>query len=94
MELCIEITYPGDLPTEDELAVRSDVEEWLLENDVGEVVDTAAAAGRMQIFIEVTDEDKRQAVKRIREFLDNEGITERASVREIVPETQLYDEDV
>lgn len=94
MELCIEITYPGELPTEDELAVRTDVEVWLLENDVGEVTDTAAAAGRMQIFIEVTDDDARQAVQKIRAFLDGEGITDRASVRQIVPETQLYDEDV
>lgn len=84
MEIHIEIQLDGeDTPSPEDLEIRSQLEDWIVANEIGEVTDVGATSGRMDIFLEV-DEGARQAVNELREYLEETGLAERVSVREVV----------
>jgi hypothetical protein len=68
----------GDFPTDDELGQRQALAEAIAERDLGEVVDTAATDGAMDVYVEV--EDVTRATAGIAAIAEEMGLGARTQI--------------
>lgn len=68
-----------DMPTAEELAVRKQIEDRILDERVGRIKESAAGAGHYDLTVEV--DSTNDAVPKIRAILRDAGVMDRATVR-------------
>jgi hypothetical protein len=80
MQFHIEIKLKGDgVPTDDDLRLRHELEDWILDQGVGEIFDAGAGLGVMDISIETTSEDAQRRIEQPIASLKLLGITKSTS---------------
>jgi hypothetical protein len=70
----------GGFPSSDELRLRQELEDWIHDNRIGEVVDAGSGGGVMDIYVKSIDESAQDLIER---QIAQRGLVRVASVRTI-----------
>ena len=64
MQIHIEFKLTGDgFPNADELRLRHELEDWILDRALGDIVDAGAGRGVMDIYVETSREDAQRQIE-------------------------------
>ena len=77
MEIHISIKIKENFPNQEEQSLGEKIEDLIQENDVGEVVDSGAGLGVMDIFVEPKDE---KSIEKIKKIIDDLGVNDEVTV--------------